>query len=199
MEFSAPDGLTPDLPLASKGDPTLPICTPVCEGDALHMSPMINLEIAGLRRSSRLRSRSAKAKEADQTKEVYSLSQYGFFNLFGGSRLIAALAVNHEGYKSLQTSPNISFLSRSVERFHHLNAHYNGTFNVLSNFAYAAINDSNNTYSLKEMLKQDDVAHFVEAMIKVLNNHETRRHWICVPRSAKPEGTKTILAIWSFK
>ena len=43
VEFSAPDGLIPDLPLASKGDPTLLLCTPVCEGVALQMPPMINL------------------------------------------------------------------------------------------------------------------------------------------------------------
>ena len=86
-----------------------------------------------------------------------------------------------------------------MERFYHLNSHYDGTFNVLLNFAYAAANDSNDTYTLKEMLNQKDVANFVEAMIKEVNNHEIGQHGICVPRSAIPQGTKTILAIWSFK
>ena len=37
-----------DLPLASKGDSSLPFCTPDCEGDNLQMPPMVNLETAGL-------------------------------------------------------------------------------------------------------------------------------------------------------
>ena len=141
-----------------------------------------------------MRTKSVKAQEADQTKEVISLSQFGFFSHLGGDRLVAALAVNHAGYRSLSTSPNLSFFSRLVGCFHHLNDHYDGTFNVLSTFAYAAINDPNYTYALKEMLKQNDVANFVKAMIKEVNNYETQGHWICIPRSSIPEGTKTILA-----
>ena len=140
-----------------------------------------------------------KAQEADPTKEVSSLSQFGFFSYFGGNSLVAALALNHAGYKSLSVSPNASYFSCSIEQFHYLNSHYDGTFNVLSNFAYAALNDSNDTFTLKEILKQKDVANFVEAMLKEVNDHETRKHWICVSRSAIPQGTKTILAIWSFK
>ena len=74
-----------------------------------------------------------------------------------------------------------------------------GTLNVLSTFAYAALNNSSDTYTLREMLKQDDVANFIEAMIKDVDDHETRKHLICVPRSMIPNGTKTILSIWSFK
>ena len=61
------------------------------------------------------------------------MSQFGLFSQFGGDCLVAALAVSHAGYKSL------AFFSGLVEHFHHLNVHYDGTFNVLSNFTYAAI------------------------------------------------------------
>ena len=161
------------------------------------MPPVVNLETAGIRQSSRMRTKSV-TQEADQTKEITSLSQFRFFSHHGGDRLVAALAINYAGYRSLSMSPNLSFFSQSIKRFHHLNAHYDGTFNVLSTFAYAAINDSVDKYTLKEILKQADVANFVEAMIKDVNNHETLGHWICVPRSSIPAGTKTILAIWSF-
>ena len=136
-------------------------------------------------------------QEADQAKEVTSLSRFCFFTYFGGNSLVTAS--DHAGYRSLSTSSHSSFFSRSVERFHHLNSHHDWTFNVLLNFAYAAVNDSNETYTLKEMLKQKDVANFVEAMIKEVNDHESRKHWICVPRSAIPQETETILAIRSFK
>ena len=49
------------------------------------------------------------------------------------------------------------------------------------------------------MLKQKDVANFVEAMLKEVSDHETWKHWVCVHWSVMPEGTKTTLAIWSFK
>ena len=163
------------------------------------MPSIINLETAGLRRSSRQRTPSTKAKEADATREVTSLSQYNFFSYFGGDRLAEALPVNHAGFKSLSTSVTSTFFSRTIERFHHLNAHYDGTLNVLSTFAYAALNNSSDTYTLREMLKQDDMANFIEAMTKEVDDRETRKHWICVPRSMIPKGTKTILSIWSFK
>ena len=35
--------------------------------------------------------------------------------------------------------------------------------------------------------------------MKELADHETRNHWRVIPRSEKPPGIKTILAIWTFK
>ena len=41
-----------DPPIASEGDSSLPLCSPDCERDALHMPLMVNLETVCLRRSS---------------------------------------------------------------------------------------------------------------------------------------------------
>ena len=71
-----------DLPLFSEGDSSLPLCTADCEGDYLHMPPMVNLETVGLRQSSCTSTKSVRAQEADQTKELASLSQFSFFSLF---------------------------------------------------------------------------------------------------------------------
>ena len=49
------------------------------------------------------------------------------------------------------------------------------------------------------MLKQDDSAEFIKAMVKETRDHESRGHWEVVKRSSLPIGTKTIQAIWSFK
>lgn len=165
MDFSSPEISIPASP---------PLPSPACEGDALHMQPMVNLETADT--NSRQRSHSVKAQEADTTKETTSLSQYNFFSHFGVDRLLAALSVNHAGYKLLSDYSFSSFFFRSVERFHHLNNYYDGAFYILSNFAYAALNNPNGTYTLREMLKQDDVTNFVEAMIKEVDDHESRKH-----------------------
>ena len=47
------------------------------------------------------------------------------------------------------------------------------------------------------MLKQDDLASFVEAMIKEVDDHEKRDHWALVDRSDMSPIAKTILSIWS--
>ena len=76
----------------------------------------------------------------------------------------------------------------------YLNMQFDGTFNIFSTFAYAALIDSNDVYTYREMLRKPDISKFVEAMVKEVMDHEERRHWICVPRSEIPNGT-----IWSFK
>lgn len=49
------------------------------------------------------------------------------------------------------------------------------------------------------MLKQPDVAKFIEAMVKEIEGHVGREHWVIIPRAEMPSGMKTILAVWSFK
>ena len=49
------------------------------------------------------------------------------------------------------------------------------------------------------MLHQPDTKEFVRAMMQEMDDHETRNHWKLMLRSNLPPGTKTILAIWSFK
>ena len=49
------------------------------------------------------------------------------------------------------------------------------------------------------MLRQPDAADFINTMTKKTADHESRGHWIEIPRSQKLSGVKTILAIWTFK
>ena len=55
------------------------------------------------------------------------------------------------------------------------------------------------TYTLKEMLKQEDKNQIITAMMKEIQDHESRDHWTMVPRADMTDGAKTILAVWSFK
>ena len=177
---------------------------PDCEGDdrpSLSSSPdltmpdFINLETSGLRRSSRSKKKSAKALEADQTSEIKSISQFNLFSHFGGSKLYDSLYSHNRYMSSIPMGYLSSFFTKSIEVFHRLNMHYGGTVNICSTYAMAALNDSNDIYTYREMLKQPDVAKFVEAMIKEVTDNEERRHWICVPRSEIPRGTSKVLAI----
>ena len=49
------------------------------------------------------------------------------------------------------------------------------------------------------MLKQDDILKFMEAILVEIEAHNSRNHWIPVPRSSLAPGIKTIILIWYFK
>jgi hypothetical protein len=49
------------------------------------------------------------------------------------------------------------------------------------------------------MLWQDDHKQFFQAMEDEINDHETCNHWTLMLQSDMPVGTRTIMAIWSFK
>ena len=48
-------------------------------------------------------------------------------------------------------------------------------------------------------MQEKDKNNFITAMMKEMKDHEDRNHWTLMLRSDLPPGTKTILAIWSFK
>ena len=74
-----------------------------------------------------------------------------------------------------------------------------GTLNFLSPLTHVfASKQDNETYSYREMLKQDDFRDFIQAMVKEVEDHTKRRHWVIRSR-AKCNYPKTILAVWSFK
>jgi len=87
----------------------------------------------------------------------------------------------------------------TVESFHQLNSHFDRTLNVLSIFAFASSKSNNDTFTFREMMHQEDMPKFVEAMQKEVVDHNEREHWDLIPRSEMPAGMKTILAVWSFK
>ena len=55
-----------------------------------------------------------------------------------------------------------------------VNQHVDGTLNYLHPLAFATKNSSNDTYTFKDMLKQDDVHNFMEAMTVEINAHQLR-------------------------
>jgi len=81
---------------------------------------------------------------------------------------------------------------------HNVNKHFDGTLNYIHHAVLMAAED-NDTYTLKDMFKQEDKAEFIAAMMKEVEDHEKRNHWTVMPRDEMPKGAKTILAIWSFK
>ncbi len=62
--------------------------------------------------------------------------------------------------------------------------------------AYATSNES---FTYSQMLREEDHKQFFKAMEVKLAAHEERNHWTLMECKDMPIGTKTIMALWSFK
>jgi len=90
-------------------------------------------------------------------------------------------------------------IEKAIAHMSVVSQHFDGTINYLHPMALATKNSSNDTFTVKEMLKQGDHLEFIQAMIEEVDAHESRNHWSLMRRSSLPLGTKTIMSIWSFK
>ena len=104
------------------------------------------------------------------------------------------------GSEFLSIFPHLETIQdRAMAHMSLVNQHFDGTLNCIHPFALASKNADNDTFTLKEMMRQDDKAEFIKAMMAKLLDHESRTHWTVMHRSDLPANAKTILAIWSFK
>jgi hypothetical protein len=163
------------------------LCMPTC----------INLYESGLRRSERLRKL---RQDADGT----SLKQKAHRAFGTVLKKTAWLGGIYALLTSVQLPshplpPNASFTTKVINAFHESNELYDGTLNQIHNYALVTDIASNEVFTYTQAMRQEDRGSFVEAMIKEVQDHEERGHWILVLRSTIPKGVKTIQAIWSFK
>jgi hypothetical protein len=86
-----------------------------------------------------------------------------------------------------------SIMSNVVLHTERVNTHFDGTLNYIHHAVLMTDAGDNDTYTLKDMLKQDDRNDFIAAMVKEVCDHESRDHWTLMPRSSVPAGVKTIL------
>jgi len=86
-----------------------------------------------------------------------------------------------------------------IKRFEELNEHYDGTTNQIHFLSFTTDISSNEVFTYKEAMNQEDKHLFVDAMQKEVADHESRDHWTIVPCSTVPKTAKPIQAIWSFK
>ena len=191
-----PSKITPQLPLEDKEKETDPF--KVSEGDKLprmnnppprestpkdgeknasfYMPEVPDLDALTARRSTRTRS---------------APKRLSFFTLF-------SLVTIGSVFTSLFCNPQ-TYHDRAMAHMTLINQHFDGTLNYIHPLALATKNADNDTFTLKEMMKQDDKTDFIKAMMTELMEHESRNHWTVIQRSNLPLEAKTILAIWSFK
>ena len=151
------------------------------------------LSISNLDQLSRRRSKRS-AKPTEKIKQTYDKKIKKSFGLFTVFSLVCATTVS--GMKALKP---ISMAQRIVLHAERLSIMHDGSTNTI-NQVYASMTGSDNgVYTLREMIKQDDRADFIAAMLVEIHDHEERNHWTMIPRNMLPEGAKTIMSVWSFK
>ena len=148
------------------------------DSSSLFMPTVPDLDSITSRRSGRIRTKSTRLRD-----------YVSFFTLYS----LAALTSVGTLFNSPQTVP-----SRMMAHMSLVNQHFDGAFNYFHPFALVSTTD-NDTFTLKDMLKQDDRADFIKAMVLELDDHESRNHWTLMPRSQILSQAKIILSIWSFK
>jgi hypothetical protein len=168
---------------------------------------LINLEISGLRRSPRLAAlqnsnTDAPAIAAYTSSTTPSASRLfskprprlSFLSVFNsvGSLWTFATTTSHANYETY------SFVARLSNDYNRLNGLFDDTLNDIYHQVHAFAT-SNETYTYSGMLKEEDHKQFFRAMEVELADHEERNHWTLMERKDLPIGTKTIMAIWSFK
>jgi len=86
-----------------------------------------------------------------------------------------------------------------VTHLENVNSLFDETICMTNQMIFATISANNDVYTLKEMLRLDEIAPFVTAMIKEIEDHEVRDHWEIIDRMDLPKGAKTSLSVWAFK
>lgn len=147
-----------------------------------------NLDDISLRRSKRSRKRSTRGESLD------SPFQKKWFNMFSMFCLVTL--------STLATSASFvpsTIAQKVVLHAEKITANFDGTLNFFHHVALLTSAGSNDTYTFKQMLLQEDKNDFIMAMKKEIEDHEERNHWDIMLRKDLPPGIKTIMAIWSFK
>jgi len=96
----------------------------------------------------------------------------------------------------LDVNKNMKAFATHLENVNQL---FDNTICATNQMIFATVAANNDVYTLKEMLRLDDITPFVNAMLKEIEDHEVRDHWEVIERSALPKGAKTILSVWAFK
>ena len=55
------------------------------------------------------------------------------------------------------------------------------------------------TMYFDQAMQEEDSEQFLQAVVKEMNDHISRKHWQLIPRSSVPRGVKVLPSVWSMK
>ena len=93
----------------------------------------------------------------------------------------------------------LTSVQSAAHQFEEVNGNFDDTCSGILHHVLSVSKEANESYTFKEMSRQDDCDEFVIAMKKEIDDHTRRNHWEVILRSEMPKDMKIIMAIWSFK
>ena len=94
-----------------------------------------------------------------------------------------------------QTEKNVTLTQQVMHRFHEVNELYDGTLNEVHHLLYATDISSNDSFTFRNAMKQDDKLASVDAIKKEISDHEKGGQWSIVHRNTLPNKARPIKAI----
>ena len=79
-----------------------------------------------------------------------------------------------------------------MNRFHEVNELYDGTLDEVHHLLYTTNISSNESFTFRNAMKQDDKLDFVDAMEKEVSDHKQGGHWSIVHRDTLPNTARPI-------
>ena len=137
-------------------------------------------------RSTRKNSQKRKSHVSFGTADVTKIG-LGLFLLF-------ALATNVV-VPQHQTEKNATFNQHVMNRLHEVNELYDGTLNEVHHLLNTTDISSNESFTFRNAMKQDEKLDFVDAMEKEIRYHEKGGHWSIVHHNTLPNKARPIKAI----
>ena len=152
--------------------------------EALQMPVRMNPHENGLRRSPRLREQ----KENEISNKRKAHTAYGTSALTKvalGLFLLVALASTIK-MPEHKLNPNATYTEQVMKRFHEVNELCDGTLDEVHHLLYHTDISTNESFTFRNAMKQDDKLEFVDTMEKEISDYEKGKHWSIVHRDTLP-------------
>ena len=94
---------------------------------------------------------------------------------------------------------NVTYTEQVMNWFHEVNELYDGTLNKPHHLFYSTDIATNETFTFRESMKQEDRLSFLGAMENEIRGHEEGVHWTVLPFSTLLNKARPIKSVWSFK
>lgn len=161
-------------------------------------SPMeiLDLTDAGLRRSQWNRSATAKMLDPLNNKLKEALGYLSSLVQPGSPAPFYPYSWYTLGSPNLGIGQDSTAWNARKQEILQLN--FDGTLNSIQPLAYVANQGTNDVFTFREAMQQEDRAEFIKAMVQEIQDHTERGHW-CLRRRCELGNIKTIKAVWSFK
>ena len=170
----------------------------------------VDIESIGLRRSSRTCIEPTRMSQRDpKSKELRPSRAFGLLILAASTCITPVSAAIHASSQRISHC----YQTRAIQYEDYLDRNFDGTANSTHPLAqvYITSKSNNETYTIKEMLKEPDKDEFLKAMNDEVASLFKKRIWKMVPRSemkhhynemrmkGKDISREQIMMIWSFK